>query len=195
MIAPSRATLRQRFYTFLLAGIGGTAAAAVSFGMTLYDAANPATLAQAKLGEPIDTGRWAVTIHSARTGTMPPTGIKPSAPKPLLMVDLDIVNRSATPTNVVSRVLKPAVAGAELPMPVYYLTRDAWIAGWFNPDMPERVTAVWELPAAAPLPENLRLEVMGQVYKRRDNLYGASGWYDGDAVAFLTVPVAPDAAP
>lgn len=33
------------------------------------------------------------------------------------------------------------------------------------------------------------LTVNGQIYKFRDNLYGASGWYDGSPVAVVELPV------
>ncbi|MDQ6434856.1 hypothetical protein RB623_12435 [Mesorhizobium sp. LHD-90] len=192
MTATPSSTLRQRLFAFLLAGIGGTAAAAVSFAMSLHDAANPPGIAAVGLGDPIDTGRWTVTLHGARSGTLPPTGVPPFDPKKFVMVDLDVTNRSATPNNVLYRLLTPEPPVPNLPLPVYYLARDNWFASYINPDMPERVIAVWEWPEAAPLPERLKLKVSSQIYKQRDNLYGASGWYDRDPVAEVEMPVVAD---
>jgi hypothetical protein len=56
--------------------------------------------------------------------------------------------------------------------------------------MPERLIATWEWPQAVPEPQELRLRITSQVYKRRDNLYGAPGWFDRDPVAIVTLPVA-----
>ena len=38
-------------------------------------------------------------------------------------------------------------------------------------------------------PATLTVIVKGEIYKLRDNLYGATGWYDGDPVATVELPV------
>ncbi|MEQ1955792.1 hypothetical protein ABMA59_30945 [Mesorhizobium sp. CN2-181] len=187
--------MRQRLFAFLLAGIGGTAAAAVSFAMTLYDAAHPPAIPAVALGQPIDTGRWTVTLHGARAGSVPPTGVPPYEPKQLVMVDMDVVNRSATPNNVLFRLLTLDPPVDNLPQPDFYLARDKWLAGYFNPGMPERVIAVWEWPRGHEVPKQLRLKINSQIYKRRDNLYGASGWFDRDPVATVEMSVLAETAP
>ena len=184
-----RSALRQRLFAFFVAGAGATAAAAASFAMTLYDAAHPPEIPVVGLGQPIDTGRWTVTFHGARAGSVPPTGVPPYEPKQLVMVDLDVVNRSAAPNNVLFRLLTPDPPVEGLPQPDFYLDRDKWFAGYLNPDMPERVTAVWEWPRGREIPKKLRLKINSQIYKQRDNLYGASGWYDRDPVATVEMPV------
>ena len=63
------------------------------------------------------------------------------------------------------------------------------MAGGLQPDMPERMIAAWEWPPAVPVPQQLRLKVTSQIHKRRDNLYGAPGWFDRDPVAFVTLAV------
>jgi hypothetical protein len=189
MTEPTRATIRQRLFAFLVAGLGGLVASVISFSMALYEAAHPPDVPIVPVGQRIDTGRWFVTLRSAHVGTVPPTGIAPSRPQQLVMVNLDVVNRSATPNNVLVRVLKLSAPAAELPMPTAYLDRDKSLAGYFNPDMPERVTMAWEWPPNVPVPDRLTLTVSGQVYKRRDNLYGASGWYDRDPVATVELPM------
>jgi hypothetical protein len=181
--------LRQRLFAFLVVGAGGIAASAVSFAMTVYEVAHPEAVPIVAAGEPIDTGRWIATIHGARTGTTPPTGIEPLEPKKLLMVDLELNNRSATSSHASSNLLQidPPIPG--LPDPMFYLERDKAIASPLNPDMPERMIAVWEWPAAEPFPEELRLEIGSQIHKRRDNLYGAPGWFDRDPVATVVLPL------
>ncbi|MGN6143218.1 MAG: hypothetical protein ACTHOP_06465 [Mesorhizobium sp.] len=193
MTEPTRATVRQRLYAFLIAGLGGLAASAVSFSMAVYEAAHPPETPAVAAGQQIDTGRWFVTLRSARIGTISPTGVPPSNPKQLIMVDLDVVNRSAMPNNLLGKVVVSAPlaapTGAVPEIPTTYLDRDKYFANYFNPNMPERVTMAWTWPQGMPAPETLTVIVKGEIYKLRDNLYGATGWYDGDPVATVELPV------
>jgi hypothetical protein len=193
MSAAQRLTLRRRLFAFLVAGVGAAAAAAISFAMTIYDAANPRPVPIAVPGQPIDTGRWTITFREARTGSIPPTGIKPFAPKKLVMVEFDLDNRSASTSSAFLRLFTIEPPVASLPPPVFYLARDRAIAGGLQPDMPERMIAAWEWPQDVPLPQQLHLRVGSQIHKRRDNLYGAPGWFDRDPVAVVTLAVAPEA--
>lgn len=188
MTEPTRATIRQRLYAFLIAGLGGLAASAFSFSLAVYEAAHPPETPGVPTGREIDAGRWFLTLRSARVGTVPPTGVAPSTPKQLVMVDLDVMNRSAAPNNLLAHVVTLDVPAA-LPPPTAYLDRDRYFAGYFNPGMPERVTLAWEWPSDLPLPGRLKLVVNGEIYKLRDNLYGASGWYDAAPVATVELPV------
>jgi hypothetical protein len=173
----------------VVASVGAAAAAAISFAMTVYDAANPKPVPVAALGQPIDTGRWTITFRDARTGSIPPTGIKPSTPKNLVMVEFDLDNRSASTSNVFHRLFSIEPPVANLPPPAFYLARDKSVAGGLQPDMPERMIAAWEWPPAVPVPQQLHLKVTSQIHKRRDNLYGAPGWFDRDPVAVVTLAV------
>ncbi|QDC02023.1 hypothetical protein [Mesorhizobium sp. 8] len=161
--------------------------------MAVYEAAHPPETPVAAAGQQIDTGRWFVTLRSARIGTISPTGVPPSNPKQLIMVDLDVVNRSAMPNNLLGKVVVPAPlaapAGTVPEIPTTYLDRDKYFANYFNPNMPERVTMAWTWPQGMPVPETLTVTVKGEIYKLRDNLYGATGWYDGDPVATVELPV------
>jgi hypothetical protein len=194
LAAEQRLTLRRRLLGFLVAGVGAAAATAISFAMTVYEAANPKPVPTIAAGQPIDTGRWIITIHDARMGSIPPTGTKPFAPKKLLMVEFDLDNRSAATSNAFLRLFTISPPVANLPPPTFYLARDKWIAGGVHPGMPERMIASWEWPSTVPEPRQLRLEVSSQIHKRRDNLYGAPGWFDRDPVAVVTLAVTPEAA-
>ena len=55
---------------------------------------------------------------------------------------------------------------------------------------PEELTAAWEWPAGQVLPRELKLLIGSQIYKKRDNLYGASNWFDRDPVAVVQLTVA-----
>ncbi|WP_457580190.1 hypothetical protein [Ensifer canadensis] len=190
-----RSKLKRRLLAMLLTGIGGMAAAAVSFATAVYQAANPAPVELARKGEPIDTGRWVVTINNASLADVPPTGTKPVDPKRFLTVDLELDNRSAATSNAFMQLVSiETPTPATLPEPVYYLARDKWIAGAINPGMPEKLIAVWEWPEGLPNPKALRLSVAKQIYKPRDNLYGAPGWFDDgkSAIVELAVSGQPD---
>ena len=183
MSVTPRSTLRRRLFAFLAAGIGGTVAAAVSFAMTVYEAANPEsfpTLLSASRSTP---GAGSVTFHEARIGTVPPTGVKPSEPKNFVMVEFDRGQPlgGGRPCLFELFTIRPAhgePAGADLLSCTGQVDR-----GRHQSWMPERLIAAWEWPATLPLPGDLRLKVGSEIYKRRDNLYGASGWFDRDPVA------------
>lgn len=181
--------LRQRLLAFFAAGLGGLLAAGLSFAMALYGAAHPPAVVERKAGEAIDTGRWQIALRGATIGTLPPTGIKPFTPRPLVMITFDARNLSAEPSSLLAPVFEIAPETPGLKRPVFYLARDAYLAGALNPDMAERVIGVWEWPDGVIVPETLTVTLKGQTYKKRDNLYGASGWFEGDAVARVTLPL------
>lgn len=188
-----RSKIRQRLLIMLITGIGGMAAAAISFASAVYDAAHPAPAVSAAAGEVIDTGRWLVTINDATMASVPPTGIKPFEPKRFLMVELDLDNRSVAASNASMNLItikgEQAIAS---PKPVYYLARDNWIASAINPNMPEKLIAVWEWPADRPEPDKLSLSIGKQIYKPRDNLYGAPNWFDDGEAAVVELAVTQD---
>ena len=86
MSVTPRSKLKRRLFAFLTAGIGGAVAAAISFAMTVYEAANPDVIPTVAVGEPVDTGRWTVTFREARTGAVPPTGVKPYEPTSVVVM-------------------------------------------------------------------------------------------------------------
>src|SRR4029450_13922649 len=189
MSAEQRLTWRRRLFAFVVASVGAAAATAISFAMTVYEAAHPKPVPIAAPGQPIDPGRWPTPFRDARTGSIPPTGIKPSTPKNLVMVEFDLDNRSASTSNVFHRLFSIEPPVANLPPPAFYLARDKSVAGGLQPNMPERMIAAWEWPPAVPVPQQLHLKVTSQIHKRRDNLYGAPGWFERDPVAVVPPPV------
>lgn len=181
---------RQRLLILLVTGMGGMAAAAVSFATAVYDAAHPRPTVSATKGEAIDTGRWLVTINNAAMASVPPTGTKPFEPKRFLMVDLELDNRSIATSNAFMNLITIKDERALVSLkPVYYLARDKWIASAINPNMPEKLIAVWEWPADRPEPDKLSLSIGKQIYKPRDNLYGAPNWFDDGEAALVELAV------
>ncbi|MER8815240.1 hypothetical protein NKJ36_22545 [Mesorhizobium sp. M0142] len=105
------------------------------------------------------------------------------------MVEFDLDNRSAATSNAFASMFDIDPPITDVQAPAFYLARDKWIASGVHPGIPEHMIAAWEWPKAQPLPQDLRLVVGSQIYKRRDNLYGGSGWFDRDPVAIVALPV------
>lgn len=190
MADEQRRSIRQRLAALVLAGIGSAAASVISYATAIYQAANPPPLHAASLGETIDTGRWHIKITGARLSDKRPTESQPTDPKTYLLVDFEADNRSAVSAFMPTEILAPDPPLNELAQPLLYLAKDRSIAGPINPGLPEKLTLAWEVPQGYQPPEKLRLLVGSQIYKKRDNLYGASNWFDRDRIAAVNVDVA-----
>ncbi|MEJ5022185.1 hypothetical protein WH297_20940 [Ochrobactrum vermis] len=189
MADEQRRSFRQRLAAIIIAGIGTAAASVFSYATAIYEAANPNTVREVSTGETVDTGRWYVAVTGARFGSVPPTGVKPYEPKNYLMVDLNLDNRSASSAYASRKLLTLDPQNPALTDPTFYIVRDKWIASPINPGMPEKLTAAWEWPQGTPPPQEVRLLIGSEIYKKRDNLYGASSWLDRDPVAVIQLPV------
>ncbi len=180
--------LRQQAVAYLIAGVGAALAIAVSFASAIYEASQPKDIKQIATGQPFDTGRWTVVARRAEFGKQM-QGLPPTQQN-RLMVELDLTNRSAATTASYARLLELATPPAGLQRPMFYLARDRALVIGLHPGMPERVIAVWTWPPGAPPPpQQLRFKIASQIYKERDNLYGAPNWFDGPVVATLDMPV------
>lgn len=178
--------LRQRLIALVIAGVGSAAASIISYASAIYAVANPEPIRQLAIGEELDTGLWHIVFADARLADRPPTGFKPSQPKTFVMVAFRITNQSASSAYVSRNLLQTE---PQMPPPTVYLARDNWIASPVNPGMPEDLIAVWELEDGQAAPDQLRIHVGSQIYKKRDNLYGASSWLDRDPVAVISLPL------
>lgn len=112
-----------------------------------------------------------------------------------LQVEMEITNRSAGTSNAFMRLLTLAHAPADLGPPTFYLARDNAILFSLHPNMPEKVIAKWDWPKGAAPPQSVEFSITSQIHKRRDNLYGAPGWFDRPPVAKVTLPVPQETAP
>ncbi len=178
---PNVIALRKRAVTFIIAGLGAGAATVMSFAMALYDAAQPKELPVVQIGEPVNTGRWKVTVLDSRFD------------KERLSVDMEITNLAAMTSNSFSHVLTLVDPPPGLGTPTYLLTRDNAVAYNLHPNMPERLIAQWQWPKEVLPPQNIHLIFTSQIHKRRDNLYGAPGWFDRPPVAQISLPVKSEA--
>jgi len=194
MADEKRKTVRQRLATIIIAGVGSALASVISYATAIYEAANPQPLQVVTEGGTIDTGQWNITVFDARLSNTPPTGRQPIEPKKFLLIDFEADNRSAESAFVPIKLLTPDPPIAALINPTIYLDRDKFVAGAIHPGLPEKLTLAWEVPANVTLPDEIRLLVGSQIYKKRDNLYGASNWLDRDPVGVVELKVT-DAAP
>ena len=149
--------------------------------MALYDAAQPKELRIVQAGEPVDTGRWKVAVLDSRFD------------QERLSVEMEITNLSALSSNSYGHVLKLVDAPPGLATPTYLIARDNAVAYDLHPNMPERVVVQWTWPKETPPPQTVQFTFTSQIHKRRDNLYGASAWFDSDPVAMVELSVSRDA--
>lgn len=188
---------RPKLLATLTAGIGGLAAAAVSLVMSLYEARNPAVTPQIAMGAPADAGRWIVTPRSAVVAATLPDGRKPPGGGTALVAELVLENRTAATSNAfyATVTLANPPPGVEAKPAFHYLKRDGALLGALQPRMPETVQAVWTLPPGMAAPPALRLAILGESFKPKDNLYGAPGWFDPKVIGEATLPIVAAAAP
>ncbi|WP_448953712.1 hypothetical protein [Labrys neptuniae] len=180
---------RQSLKAKVLTGIGGAAAAAISLGISLYHLRNPEQVPVKAAGEAIEAGRWLVTPASAAAATTLPDGRPVKPGRRALVLDVTLANRTERTSNAVAGILKLGnLANAE--GPDFYLLRDKERLTALQPRLPERLQAVWTVPAEAVLPKTLELTIAGATFKPKDNLYGAPGWFNPHDVARMSIPLA-----
>ena len=175
--------------TKILAGIGGLLAAFLSFTLSIYQGRAASENPRVAPGEVIDAGRWNVTVAGASIARVMPDGSHVAPGKEALVVELTLENRSGESSNIYGDVLKVENV-PDLSKPYFYLTRDQELLWDVQPMMPEQVRAVWQVPQDQPLPLQVRLAVIGAIFKPRDNLYAAPGWFPTKPVATVDVPLA-----
>lgn len=175
--------------TKIIAGIGGLLAALLSFTLSIYQGRAASEVPRLPPGTVIDAGRWNVTVAGAGVAGVMPDGSRVSPGKKALVVELTLENRSGESSNIYGDLLKVENV-PDLAKPHFYLMRDRELLWDVQPMMPEQVRAVWQVPQDQPLPPQVRLAVIGAIYKPRDNLYAAPGWFPTKPVATVDLALA-----
>jgi len=178
----------KALYTRIIAGIGGLLAGALSLGLSIYETRTGTEVAQVAPGKPVNAGQWMVTLDTAGIATETPDGRRLPDDKKALTLDLTLENMTAASSNLYSDTLKLENV-ANPPVPQFYLVRDSDLLWDLQPMMPEKVKAVWQLPAAQELPKVLNVAIVGTTYKPKDNLYAAPGWFNPNDVARIGLPL------
>ncbi len=179
----------RAFTTKLLAGVGGLLAAFLSFALSIYQSRTAGEVPRVDPGAVVDAGRWKVAVTSVSVGSQMPDGSRVSPGKKALVVDLVLENRSAESSNLYGDALKIENV-PDAAKPLFYLMRDRALLWDVQPMMPEQVKAVWQVRQDQVLPERAKLAVVGEIFKPRDNLYAAPGWFPTRPVAFVDLPLA-----
>lgn len=175
--------------TKILAGIGGLLAAFLSFTLSIYQGRAASEIPKVPRGKVIEAGRWNVTVMGARLAGEMPDGSRVSPGKKALVVELTLENRSGESSNIYGDVLKIENV-PDVSKPQFYLMRDRELLWDVQPMMPEQVKVVWQLPQDQAPPPQVRLAVIGAIFKPRDNLYAAPGWFPTKPVATVDLPLA-----
>ncbi|WP_155947838.1 hypothetical protein [Rhizobium sp. 2MFCol3.1] len=178
----------KTWMTKLLAGAGGLLAASISLGYSLYERRQADVVPQVEVASPVEAGRWKVSIFGSALAKEMPNGAKISPGKKAVVVSMMLENLSAQSSNLYGSLIKPTNL-PDTSKPQYYLMRDRAILWDLQPRMPEAVTAGWEVPENVVLPDVLRLQIEGEFFKPRDNLYSAPGWFPSGTVAELALPL------
>lgn len=185
--------LKRHAASWIVAGFGASAAALLSLGLAVMAASRPEPVKTVGPGESVDTGRWRVQAADATFRPAKPDAVSFMDRQDALLVRLRFTNLSAESSNAFSNV---ASLGEGLENPTYLLGRDRSMVFDLHPDMPEDVVAIWKWPEGKAVPERLQLILEGQLHKRRDNLYGAPGWFPAGPAAVVELPVSrPEGAP
>ena len=180
--------MSRAWLTKLIAGAGGLLAAALSLGYSLYEQREADMIPQVEAATPVEAGRWKVSVSRSTIDAAMPNGARISPGKKAIVVEMMLENISAESSNLYGNLIKLANVH-DASKPQYYLKRDRAILWDLHPRMAEAVTAVWEVPATLSLPTVLRLRIEGALFKPRDNLYAAPGWFPSGSVAEVALPL------
>jgi len=141
-------------------------------------------------GSPVEAVQWRIVPLAASIGPNAPDGRPAGAGRKVLVVKLDMTNRTGSTRNDYAEVLRLDPALAKLAdRPMGYLERDRTFLAGLHPDLTERVAMAWEMPEDTAVPDPLPLTVFAKTYKQRDNLTGESGWYNPHPIGTLALPV------
>jgi len=186
--------LKSRTVVWLTTSIGGLLAAGLVLGMTIASYRTDQPVPRFPAGAPIEAGEWLVVPLSARIDRATPDGRPTRDGQKALVVEVELTNRTAASSNSFYRLVTLDSPLAE-ERPDVFLLRDGDRVAELHPDMAERLALVWTMPQDAAVPPVLKLAIHASVYKRRDNLWGHSGWYNPHVLGTVDMPVqAPDPA-
>lgn len=177
---------RSKLKTWLIGGIGTGAALAVGGALGVFDALQK-PVAVLEPGRAVETGPWIVRPLRAYTVDNAIYGLPLKSGQKALVFEAELTNRTAASSKDYFTTFQTAAEMGEKPYIV--LVRDASMSPELQPGLPERMAYIWTLPETSPAPSQLVLAVNGKVYKQRDNLYGAPGWYNEHAVGAVSMPV------
>lgn len=182
-------TARSKIQSRITAGAGTIAALFVAGVMGAFGALPAHGPPQLPPDAVIDAGRWRLQPVRAYVSHAGVHGVPLKPGQKALVLEVDMTNRTAQSDKGYFNVFTPD--GIVLPdsSPMIVLTRDSTMTPELHPGMTERMAYVWPLAGDATVPANLAFGVTAEIFKPRDNLYGAPGWYNPYRLGTVTLPV------
>lgn len=185
-----------RWPVLLAAGTVAAGAVLATWLSGGFAAAAPPPLPSLEAGKGVDTGQWHVVVLAATLSAKRPDGRPAAAGKASLAIELELTNRTKASSSDIATAIRPVLAAIPpktLPT-TQVLRRDNTVLSALHPKMPERIALAWDIPLNSKIPDALPVVVVSKLFKRRDNLLGASGWFDPKPLAEVRLPVTtPDA--
>lgn len=161
-----------------------------------FAAAPPPPLPGLEAGKGVDTGQWHVVVLAATLSARRPDGREAGAGKASLAIELELTNRTKASSGDIATAIRPVLAAIppRTPPTTQVLRRDNTVLSSLHPKMTERIALAWDVPLDSKIPDPLPVVVMSKRHKHRDNLLGASGWFDPKPLAEVRLAVTtPDA--
>lgn len=183
-------TARSRVQTWITAGAGSIAALFVAGLMGAFGALPARAPPQLPLDAAVDAGRWRIKPIRAYISHADVHGVPLKPGQKALVLEADLTNRTAQSDKAYFNVFRPDGLAVPEGPPMVALTRDSTLTPELHPGMIERMAYVWPLAGDAKIPAAIGFVVTAEIFKPRDNLYGAPGWFNPYRLGTVTLPVA-----
>ncbi|MER9328751.1 hypothetical protein [Mesorhizobium sp. M0488] len=183
-------TARSRVQTWITAGAGSIAALFVAGLMGAFGALPAHAPPQLPLDVAVDAGRWRIKPIRAYVSHADVHGVPLKPGQKALVLEADLTNRTAQSDKAYFNVFRPEGLAVPEGPPMIALTRDSTLTPELHPGMTERMAYVWPLAGDAKIPAAIGFVVTAEIFKPRDNLYGAPGWFNPYRLGTVTLPVA-----
>lgn len=183
-------TARSRVQTWITAGAGSVAALFVAGLMGAFGALPAHAPPQLPLDAAVDAGRWRIKPIRAYVSHADVHGVPLKPGQKALVLEADLTNRTAQSDKAYFNVFRPEGLAVPEGPPMIALTRDSTLTPELHPGMTERMAYVWPLAGDAKIPAAVGFVVTAEIFKPRDNLYGAPGWFNPYRLGTVTLPVA-----
>lgn len=181
--------IRGRTKTWLTAGAGTISAVSIAGLLGAFGALPNPPLPESPAGIPVETGQWrAVPLKAYVAGKdiYPPLKDGQKA----LVLEVEMTNRTHESSDDCLSVFRPHIPlERDEIAPTLILMRDPQRLDRLHPGMTERIAYLWTLPAAKPVPDQLKFTVTTKTYKPMDNLKGKPGWFNEQPLVEVTLPV------
>jgi hypothetical protein len=184
-------SLSSKALAWITAGIGTFAALAVAVALGVSDARSPNEIPRIVSGQQLDAGKWQITPLKVWVTDQKIYGLTPKPDQKALVLEVELLNRTTqSDKGYYSTFHLPAEIEAKAEKPMIYLARDEALMPSLQPGLVEKMAYVWLMPATAVPKGSVELNIDADIFKLRDNLFGAPGWWGKHTAGKVTLPVA-----